>query len=102
MQRRFCYLASASLRGEYQRHLELAHRGAAQRLATVLAYFSEVMGSLHLQLPMNRADLASYLGVRPATLSRRFRELTLCGWITADGKDIEIRDLEGLRRFAEG
>ncbi|HYW75341.1 MAG TPA: Crp/Fnr family transcriptional regulator [Gammaproteobacteria bacterium] len=102
LQRRLCYLASAALRAEYERHLNLAHRDAAQRLATVLVHFAEVMGTLQLSLPMSRSDLASYLGLHPETLSRRFRELTLCGWIATHGRDIDIRDLEGLRRFAEG
>lgn len=102
LQPRLISLASAALRAEYERHLDLAHRAAAQRLATVLVYFCEVMGTRRLSLPMNRADLASYLGVSPETLSRRFRELTLCGWIDAHSRDIEIRDLEGLRRFADG
>ena len=102
LQHRLCSLASAVLRAEYRRHLDLAHRGAAQRLATVLVYFAEIMDTLQLSLPMNRADLASYLGLRQETLSRRFRELSLCGWINAHSREVDIRDLAGLRRFADG
>ena len=101
LQRRFCHLASAALRAKYQRHLALAHRGGAQRLAAVLVYFAETMGTQRRSLPMSRMDLAGYLGLRQETLSRRFRELMLCGWISAHNRDIEIRDMEGLRRFAD-
>ena len=102
LQRRLSHMASTALRIEYERHLALAHRNAAQRLAAMLVHLCEVMGSLQLSLPMSRADLASYLGLRQEALGRRLRELILCGWITTHSRDIEIRDLEGLRRFADG
>lgn len=102
LQRWVSQLASAVLRAEYEYHLALAERGAGQRLATSLVHLCEAMGSPHLPLPIGRADLASYLGISQETLGRRLRELTRCGWITTDSTDIEIRDLGGLRRFADG
>jgi len=102
LQRRLSNMASTALRTEYERHLALAHRNAAQRLAAMLVHFCEVMGSRQLSLPMSRADLASYLGMRQEALSRHFRHLILCGWIATHSRDIEIRELEGLRRFADG
>ncbi|HYW75936.1 MAG TPA: Crp/Fnr family transcriptional regulator [Gammaproteobacteria bacterium] len=102
MQCRASQLLIAAVRVEYERLLILAHRDAAQRLATMLVYVCEAMGAQRLSLSMSRADLANYLGLRQETLSRQLRELVACGWVATQGRNIEIRDLAGLWRFATG
>ena len=107
LRRRLAELVSANLRDQYEFQLAIARRTAPQRLAMLLIRLS---GRLHphripvtrFRLPMTHTDLASRLGIWQETLSRSFKELHACGWIRHRDREIEIRDLAGLRRFGNG
>jgi CRP/FNR family transcriptional regulator len=54
-------------------------------------------GSMEIELPMNRKDLASYLGTTPETISRKFADFEDEGYIKQKtSRKIEILDLDGL------
>ncbi|WP_369602368.1 helix-turn-helix domain-containing protein [Hahella sp. SMD15-11] len=55
---------------------------------------------LHLRLPMNRADIASFLGLTQETLSRVFTRLKRDGVLEVSAKHIRILNLESLQRLA--
>ncbi|MCY4265381.1 MAG: helix-turn-helix domain-containing protein [Gammaproteobacteria bacterium] len=55
-----------------------------------------------LELPMRRADIGDYLGLTLETTSRAFSRLRSEGVIaTRQGNQVEILDMEALRRLAE-
>lgn len=85
----------------------LARRSAEQRLAVMLLSLSERFSergqsSTRFRLPMSRYELANYLGLTPETMSRVFRRLHQQALVAADGKEIEIKDLEALNFLADG
>lgn len=47
-------------------------------------------GTRHLQLPMSKRDLASWLSVTPETLSRQFTKLTAAGVLTTSGQKVTL------------
>ncbi len=59
-------------------------------------------GSIEVELPMARKDIASYLGTTPETLSRRLRDLSDRGVISAAGRTVTIRDVDALVARADG
>lgn len=68
------------------------------RLAAYLLYLSEEQGSeSRVTLDIPKGQLASLLGTIPETLSRIFARMSEEGLIRVEGRDIYIRDLEGLR-----
>ena len=67
------------------------------RIALYLSQLVEENGSAAIQLPMSRKDLASYLGTRPETISRKLVKFEDEGWIRQkDQREIEILDLDAL------
>lgn len=77
-------------------------RFATEKVETRIALFlAECIGSddrsLEFSLPMNKKNLASYLGTTPETISRKFSFLEEQGLIKQKShKRIEILDLDGL------
>ena len=49
---------------------------------------------------MSRRDIGSYLSTAMETVSRLFTRLQTYGFIEVRGKFVEIKDLEGLQKFA--
>ncbi len=72
------------------------------RLASYLLYLSEdeEQGDL-LTLGISKGQLASLLGTIPETLSRILSKMSGAGLIEVKGKEIAIRDREGLEILAE-
>ena len=68
------------------------------RLALFLAEcMDDGEGSMEIELPMNRKDLASYLGTTPETVSRKLADFENEGYIKQKAsRKIEILDLDGL------
>ena len=68
------------------------------RLALFLAAcMDDGEGSMEIELPMNRKDLASYLGTTPETVSRKLADFENEGYIKQKAsRKIEILDLDGL------
>lgn len=91
---------------EFSTRLEISEkqttRFATEKVETRLALFlaecvESENNSMEIVLPMNKKDLASYLGTTPETISRKLAELEDNGYIKQkEGKKIEILDLEEL------
>lgn len=91
---------------EFSNRLETSEkqttRFATEKVDTRLALFlaecldvNEV--SMHIELPMNRKDLASYLGTTPETVSRKLTDFEDQGYIKQiTSKKIEILNLDDL------
>lgn len=58
------------------------------------------LSATRLRLPMTRYELGSYLGLTPETMSRLFRRFTRERLIAAARREIELLDVDGLRRLA--
>ncbi len=97
---------SLKILSEFSSRLEQSEKQTARfatekvetRIALFLAECLENEGaSSGFVLPMNKKDLASYLGTTPETISRKFAELESQGFIKQKPrKTIEILDLDGL------
>lgn len=81
--------------------LGLTTRGRIGRLLLDLAERFAAMGysSSNFNLPMPRADIASYLGMAQATVSRGLIELEAKGLIRLDHRAVQILDHTGLREL---
>lgn len=66
-----------------------------QRLSALLYKLMETHGArigdtLHMRLPLSRADLADLIGVEPETMSRLLKRLREDGEIVFSGRDIQM------------
>ena len=80
---------------------------AGQRLAAFLLSLSRRYSSLgysaeRFVLRMTREDIGSYLGLTVETVSRLFTRFQRDGLIAVHLRDVEVRDMEGLRDTFEG
>lgn len=77
-------------------------RFATEKVETRIALFlaecvSQENQSMIIELPMNKKDLASYLGTTPETISRKLSDLENEGYIKQiSNRKIEILDLESM------
>ena len=55
--------------------------------------------STHIQLLMQRKDIANYLGMAPETVSRLFKRLVRDELISIEQLDVEILDMESLKKI---
>jgi CRP/FNR family transcriptional regulator len=83
----------------------MAAVAADVRLARFLVQLSARMQAAgqsprRLYLRMSRSDIASYLGVAHATVSRSFSALAAWGCLRVSNRDVEILDLPRLRAFS--
>ena len=86
-----------------QAQLKLEHMttmSAAQRLGCFLLRLCHAQsnGAKTLQIPVEKHILATYLGMKPETLSRSQQQLKLLG-ITISGNTITVNQIEKLREF---
>lgn len=86
-----------------QAQLKLEHMttmSAAQRLGCFLLRLchTQANGSKILTIPVEKHILATYLGMKPETLSRSQQQLRTIG-ISVAGHDITINNIEKLREF---
>ncbi|GAB1266066.1 transcriptional regulator Anr [Aurantivibrio infirmus] len=84
----------------------LSKNNAEERVATLLLSISSRNGQRKLsltsfRLPMSRADIGNYLGLTVETVSRTLSRFQKEGLIVADKKDIQIVDLNALRKIAD-
>ncbi|MDO9094242.1 MAG: Crp/Fnr family transcriptional regulator [Rubrivivax sp.] len=75
------------------------------RLARFVLWWSERMARIgrstrRMHLRMGRRDIASFLGVAHATVSRSFTALAEAGCLQVDNRDVEILDFEALHALA--
>ena len=93
------------LREAQRRIMTLGQQNTTQRLASLLLDFAEHPAFYNkayaqVTLPLSRFDIADYLGTAPETIARGFLRLEREGLIRrATTREIQIRDMEGLRRL---
>ncbi len=77
--------------------LEIRKRNLAGRVAFVLLYFSrEIYNSRIFELPVSRKEIADLIGMSSANVIRTFSEFRRDGTIRANGRTVEITDIEKL------
>ena len=54
------------------------------------------------RLSMTRQDIGSYLGLKLETVSRLLASLSHDGLLEVDGREITLKDFDGLRQIGEG
>lgn len=93
------------LAGSYRsmvRHAKsLKLRNSRERVAAYLVQQSQHLGGQPgFLLPVEKRQLASYLGMTPENLSRALKSLEPCG-VKIDGRRVIITDADGLQRLAQ-
>lgn len=77
--------------------LEIRRRNLAGRTAFVLLYFSnEIYHSRIFELPVSRKEIADLISMSSANVIRTFSEFRRDGIIRANGRTIEITDMNKL------
>ncbi|CAO3433127.1 Crp/Fnr family transcriptional regulator [Azospirillum doebereinerae] len=92
--------ASARLRGLILEITELKLQSTTRRLAGYLVRLAGArQGRVHIALPCEKQFLAERLGMKPESLSRAFAKLRAQGVQSGRLDDVDIEDMEALRRF---
>jgi CRP/FNR family transcriptional regulator len=83
----------------------MAAVAADVRVARFLVQLSKRMAAYgqsprRLLLRMNRRDIANHLGLAHETISRSLRVLSAASLLRVDNREVEILDLDGLKRCA--
>jgi len=108
LERRLLQLANADLDLAQEWMMLLGRKTAQERLATFLLLLAQKAKARGIEdgpidLPMNRSEIADYLGLTIETVSRQFSKLKASGHIkVAHNNEVAIRDLDGLTEIAEG
>lgn len=99
------------LAGQVRRLEELALSLSAgdvpRRLASVLSSLADrsgepFPGGVLIPMRLRRADLAALAATTPESVSRQVSAWRACGLLTLQPAGVIVRDLEALRRIAEG
>lgn len=99
---RFFRRVAEDLTASEQARIDMATLGVRQRFAHFLLTLKDrrgrvdADGSILLDLPLARQDIASLLGARPETVTRTVRALEEDGIATFDGRTVRIPDLDAL------
>lgn len=81
---------------------QLSVKDVEARLASYLLELADKTGSNVVKLPMSKKDLSSYLGTTQETLSRRFSNFQMNGWVIQKGqRNIKINNTEALQNVAK-
>jgi CRP-like cAMP-binding protein len=105
------FLAAAALWeiGAMQEHLmTLGRTSSRERVASFLVVLMRRVGSqesdgIHVDLPMSRADIADFLGIRTETVSRAFTDFRTAGLISlSSAQHVTILKPEALAEIADG
>lgn len=101
IQRRLYQLLGRQYRDERRLQRILRAPSAESRVAAFLVYLTEHfarrgLSSSRVRLPMNRKEIANYLGLTVETVSRTFSRLAKAGMLRVDNRDIEITDSSQL------
>lgn len=78
---------------------QLTHRSSVQRVAAFLIEFCPSGGGrAEIELPLDKSQIAAWLGMQPETFSRQLAKLRRVGVETA-GNRIAVEDVPRLRRY---
>ena len=112
LERRLLKIANDDLNLAQEWMLLLGRKTAQERLATFLLLLAEkakargvATGTTSgpIELPMNRSEIADYLGLTIETVSRQFSKLKASGHIRiAHNNEVTISNLQGLMEIADG
>ncbi len=83
---------------------DLAYLDLAGRLAKLLLQLSEMHGHVHgvvLDSGLTQTDLAGMIGASRPAVNRALQSLAARGLIAVQGRTIELRDLEALRKRSQ-
>jgi CRP-like cAMP-binding protein len=96
--------AARKLRQAEEQMILLGQRSALEKVASFLASFADRLGDEdEIRLPMDRTDIADYLGLTIETVSRKFTQLKLAGIIALSTPSrVRICDADALDRIASG
>lgn len=105
LQRQLLRIMSREIVHDENLLMMLGKMSAEARLASALLSFSQRYERLgysntEFRLTMSRQDLGDYLGLALETVSRLFSRFQADGLIEAEGRQLKLRDLEGLRSLA--
>ena len=106
LQRAFHRLLSNEINRDHGLMLVLGGMHAQERVAFFLLdlaarFEAKGYSKNYFKLPMTNKDIGNHLAIRNETLSRVLTKFIKDGLIAIDGKDVEIRDLERLKRGLE-
>lgn len=105
LQRHFFQLMSKEITQEQQLAGLLSKSSAEQRVAALLLSISarnkaRQLSATAFRLPMSRTDIGNFLGLTIETVSRVFTRLQKQGVIRVDKKEIEVEDIDALRKLS--
>ena len=88
-------------------HTMMLSQAADRRLAWFITHYSDGLAKRGMltdefRMPMTGTDLALYLGMALETLSREIRGFCKQGLVNKNNRNIELLDIEQLRKIAEG
>ena len=105
LQRHFFQLMSHEITEDQQLITLLSKNSADERVAALMLSIStrnarRKLSPTHFRLPMSRVDIGNYLGLTVETVSRVFSRMQKMALLRVDNKEIEILDIDGLRKMA--
>lgn len=105
LQRHFFQLMSREIIEDQQLITLLSKNSADERIASLMLSISarnarRKLSSTAFRLPMSRVDIGNFLGLTVETVSRVFSRMQKMDLLSVDNKEIEIRDIQGLREMA--
>jgi CRP/FNR family transcriptional regulator len=104
MQHHFHQVLGAELMRDKGIMLLLGVMSAQERVAVFLLnlsarFVAHGYSANHFRLPMTRAEIGSYLGLKIETVSRTFSQLSAVDMIGTDGRYVELKSIPYLRRM---
>lgn len=105
LQRHFFQLMSQEITADQLLITLLSKNSAEERVAALMLSISSrnarrKLSATKFRLPMSRVDIGNYLGLTVETVSRVFSRMQKLELLEVDNKEIEIRDIEGVRSLA--
>ena len=105
LQRHFFQLMSREITEDQLLITLLSKNSADERVASLMLSIStrnarRKLSATSFRLPMSRVDIGNYLGLTVETVSRVFSRMQKMDILQVDNKEIEILDIEGVRRMA--
>ncbi len=97
--------AASKLRQAEEQMILLGQRSALEKVASFLVSFARRLGeyAVEVRLPMDRTDIADYLGLTIETVSRKFTQLKVAGVIALPTPTcVRILDRDALTAVADG
>lgn len=97
---------SREITGAEELGMLLSKNTAEERIISLILTLSSrhsrrKLSPTSFRLPMPRGDIANFLGLAVETVSRVLTRLQKQKWLTLSGRNVEIHDLDALRRLLQ-